>query len=99
LGSAAALVQKMITGLGGLLAGLILAWVGFPEKAVPGEVDQAILTNLAWIYLPTPTLLNILAVGTLLFYSNDRTQHEAYLRALNDADERRFGEVKSDANS
>jgi glycoside/pentoside/hexuronide:cation symporter, GPH family len=99
LGSAAALVQKMITGLGGLLAGLILAWVGFPEKAVPGEVDPAILTNLAWIFLPTTTLLNILAVGTLLFYSNDRTQHEAYLRALNEADRRSFGADKSDTTS
>ena len=83
--SAGSVAQKMVTGLGAYLAGLMLFWVGFPDKAEPGHVDPAILNHLLYIFLPSSLVLNLLAIGTLSLYSNDRERHEANLRILRDA--------------
>lgn len=44
------LMQKSVGALGILFAGLIVAIVQLPDKAVPGTVDPAIVDNLVWIF-------------------------------------------------
>jgi GPH family glycoside/pentoside/hexuronide:cation symporter len=42
-----ALAAKVDQAIGALLAGLVLAWIAFPAKAVPGKVADGVLNNLA----------------------------------------------------
>src|SRR5262249_18998689 len=47
------LIGKCVTGIGTFLAGLVLAWVGFPQHGTPGQVDPSILRHLGMIFVPT----------------------------------------------
>ena len=46
------LVQKCVTGVGTFLSGLILTWVSFPQHAIQGQVDPAILHHLGMVFVP-----------------------------------------------
>ena len=83
------LVPKITTGLGGLVGGLMLEFVRFPvgvEHGAVDVVDPAIMRNLALVSLPAGLVLNLIAVGVLMFYRIDRRTHEANLAALNRTD-------------
>ena len=41
------LAAKVDQAIGALVAGLVLAWIAFPAKAVPGEVPVGVIGNLA----------------------------------------------------
>ena len=70
-----AIFAKIDTALGTWLSGLILAYVAFPKKAIPGHVDPNILTQLAWIESPIAAIPGLLAV---LFYAQYKITHESY---------------------
>jgi len=79
------LVPKITTGLGGLVGGLMLEFVRFPVGAEHGAadvVDPAVMRNLALVSTPAGAVLNLIAVGLLMFYRIDRRTHEANLEAL-----------------
>jgi Na+/melibiose symporter-like transporter len=80
--SADAIIKQTIIGLGTFVAGLMLAFVNFPDNAVPGEIDPAIMRQLAYLYLPIAALLNFASIGVLGLYSSDRQSHEANLAVL-----------------
>ena len=80
--SADAIIKQTIIGFGTFVAGLMLAFVSFPDQAVPGQIDPAIMLKLACLYLPVAATLNFASIGVLAFYSNDRLTHEANLAAL-----------------
>ena len=58
-------LQKCVTGLGIFLSGLILSTIGFPEKAVPGEVARPILTQLSVVFAVAVFVAGLLAAWRL----------------------------------
>ena len=79
------LLPKFTTGIGVLVGNMMLEFVHFPPAA-PGArivaVDPAVMHELALISLPVGAVLNLIAVGVLIFYRIDRSTHEANLEAL-----------------
>ncbi len=79
------LLPKITSGLGILVGNLMLEFVHFPPAAQGGRivaVDPAIMRHLALLSLPVGAVLNLIAVGVLIFYRIDRGSHEANLEAL-----------------
>jgi GPH family glycoside/pentoside/hexuronide:cation symporter len=83
--SADNLLQKIVTGLATILPGLVLAAIHFPAKARPGQVDQAILDQLALIYLPATVIMSLASVFTWKFYRIDAEAHALALASIRDA--------------
>jgi Na+/melibiose symporter-like transporter len=87
--STRAVFAKLDAALGTFLVGVVLDLVGMPEKAVPGQVPQSILNQIALIDGP---LLIIPAVIGAYFYSRygiDRQGHARIKADLADARARR----------
>jgi hypothetical protein len=61
---------------------LLLGVVGFPNNAVPGHVDPAIIRNMALVYLPSVVLLYGLGILIISRFPIDRKDHEENLRKL-----------------
>jgi Na+/melibiose symporter-like transporter len=79
------LLPKVTTGIGVLAGNFMLEFVHFPAPAAGGRlvpVDPAVMRELALISLPVGAILNLIAVGVLVFYRIDRGAHEANLEAL-----------------
>lgn len=76
------LIQKAVSGVGVMVAGVILTAVSFPVGAKPSEVPQEVVNNLAWVYMPTMIILYGLSVGILQAYNITRESHEATVREL-----------------
>jgi glycoside/pentoside/hexuronide:cation symporter, GPH family len=83
--AAAFFVQKCVSGLGIFLAGLVLAWVKFPESAKPGLVAQQVLRNLALTYVPVIVLLLAISIFCITFYQIGRSTHNSNLQRLHAA--------------
>jgi GPH family glycoside/pentoside/hexuronide:cation symporter len=80
------LISKCVTGVGTFLAGLILAWVSFPQHATPGQVDSTILRNLGMVFVPIVTAFSAISIAVLMFYDIDRSKHERNIEQLEGAD-------------
>lgn len=76
------LIQKAVSGVGVMVAGVILTIVKFPVGAKPSEVPQETINNLALVYMPSMMLLYVLAVAILQAYNISRESHEATVREL-----------------
>ena len=79
-------LQKALSGVATIIPGLILVMVGFPDKAVPGQVPQDVLHNLVLMYLPIIAAMSVLSIFCVRFYRIDQARHEAVtaqLRARN----------------
>jgi GPH family glycoside/pentoside/hexuronide:cation symporter len=79
------LISKCVTGVGTFFAGLILAWVSFPQHATPGQVDPAILHNLGMVFVPIVVVFSAIAIAVLMFYDIDRSTHERNIERLGGA--------------
>jgi GPH family glycoside/pentoside/hexuronide:cation symporter len=79
------LIAKCVTGVGTFLSGLVLAWISFPQHAVPGQVDPAVLRNLGLVVLPIITAFSGIAIAVLMFYDIDRSTHQRNLKHLESA--------------
>lgn len=75
-------LDKWGAALGALGAGLLLAAVAFPEKAMPGTVDMTVLNQLVLIAYPAIASCNILAMFLVSRLGIDRATHEANLAEL-----------------
>ncbi len=82
INSADQLFKKIVSGVGVFMSGTILAIVHFPQNARRGEVPEALLHDLAWLYVPAVIVLYAAAAACLYFYRIDEARHEANLRAL-----------------
>jgi Na+/melibiose symporter-like transporter len=80
--AARSLVIKAVSGVGGFVAGALVAFVRLPPGADPATLDPQIPINLALVYFPTVFTLYAVALGCIAFYRIDRTTHEANLRQL-----------------
>ena len=69
------LISKCVTGVGTFLSSLLLAWVSFPQRATPGQVDPAILHHLGMVFVPIVAVFSVLAIAILMFYDIDRSTH------------------------
>ncbi|HEY0302688.1 MAG TPA: MFS transporter, partial [Rhizomicrobium sp.] len=75
-------MAKAVSGLGIFASGLLLRVVDFPQDAVPGHVDPAIIRNLALVYLPAVVILYGLGIAIISRFPIDRAGHEENLRQL-----------------
>ncbi|WP_374575821.1 MFS transporter [Phenylobacterium sp.] len=80
--SAAAFVNKAVSGVGIFTASLILLAVGFPRNADPSTVSAEVVRNLGLVYVPVLGGLYIVAILFLLGYRITRQSHEDSLRKL-----------------
>ncbi len=71
--------KKAVSGLGVLLAGLILWVARFPDQAKPGEVEPSSVTTLVLVYLPVILGLYLASWRALGGYDIDRAKHQANL--------------------
>ena len=79
------LLPKFTTAFGILVGTMMLEFVHFPAAAQGGRivaVDPGIMRELALLQLPIGAVLNLIAIGVLIFYRIDRGTHEANLEAL-----------------
>ncbi len=76
------LISKCVTGVGTFLSGLILAWVSFPQHAIPGQVDPAILRHLGMVFLPIVATFSAIAIAVLTLYDIDRSTHQKNIERL-----------------
>jgi GPH family glycoside/pentoside/hexuronide:cation symporter len=79
------MINKAVSGMGVLFAGLVLSAIDFPEKARPGEVDPQVIHQLGWIYVGSMALLCLLAIVALSFYPITREAHRRMLEQLGQA--------------
>ncbi len=75
-------MQKAVTGLGVFASGLVLSLVQFPQNAMPGHVDPAIVRNLAIVYVVAISGIYLLATLVISFFPITRAVHEENLRRL-----------------
>jgi Na+/melibiose symporter-like transporter len=78
------LIGKSVSGMGALIAGLLLGLVHFPAHADPLTLDPQIPKNLAIVYFPTVLSLYTAALVCLSFYRIDHATHAENLRKLSD---------------
>jgi glycoside/pentoside/hexuronide:cation symporter, GPH family len=81
------LISKCVTGVGTFFSGLILAWVSFPQHAIPGQVDPAILHRLGMVFVPIVTIFSAISIAVLMYYDIDRSRHQKNVARLESADE------------
>lgn len=81
------LISKCVTGVGTFFGSLILAWVSFPQRATPGQVDPAILRHLGIVFVPIVAIFSATAIAVLMFYDIDRFKHERNIERLERAKE------------
>lgn len=77
-----AFMLKATSGIGAFGAGIILAFVEFPENAKVGEVSQQVLVNFAWTEPAVIMALQLCALGLIIAYPITKAMHEANLRTL-----------------
>lgn len=75
-------MQKCVSGLGVLVAGLLLTLVGMPEGATPETLDGAVIDRLVLYFIPLLVGLYVVGASCLWFYRIDRKSHEANIEQL-----------------
>ena len=80
--SADTMLKQIVTGIGSMGTGLILQFVHFPERAIPGHVPAEVLRHLALIYLPITAVTSGLAICMIAFYRIDRASHLSRLASI-----------------
>ena len=79
--TADSLPNRIVNSLSVVLPGLLLAWVGFPEKARPGPEAMAMMSQVGWVFLPLMVTISCLSIGTWTLYRIDKATHERNLLA------------------
>lgn len=80
--SAAAFVNKAVSGVGIFASSMVLVAVSFPSGAQPGSVDPTVIRNLGLVYLPVLGVLYGAAIIAVSLYKITRESHEDSLRKL-----------------
>jgi glycoside/pentoside/hexuronide:cation symporter, GPH family len=78
-------MQKCAVGIGTFIAGMILTFADFPQEAVAGEVDNAILDRLALYNMVALLVIGIIGISILRYFPISRESHNERLRVLNEA--------------
>jgi Na+/melibiose symporter-like transporter len=79
--ASSSLIGKLNTGLGILVAGLALEFIGFPQGSeILPNADQ--IFSLAMVQGPFVAILMIIPFGIFSYYSIDRQKHKKILDQL-----------------
>ena len=73
LAAANSFVGKTVSGVGILIAGVLIDLVHFPAHATPQNLDPQIIRNLVLINTPLQFVLSAITITVLAFYKIDRT--------------------------
>ena len=73
---------SQILTVGIFLAGLVTSIAGLPEGAKPSEVDDNILVNVVFLFLPIYILFYLISVYFFSLYKINRDKHESNLEAI-----------------
>lgn len=76
------LLQKVVSGFGLFASGGVLWFVGFPDNAVPGHVDPAIVNHFVLVYVPLVIVLFVIGMIIMWFFPITRESHQETLRTL-----------------
>ncbi len=74
--------QKSLVGVGVMVSTVLLAFIGFPEKAVVGELPDELVRNLGLAYGFALLFIYTFAIMFLLRYKIDEDRHQRNLDAL-----------------
>ena len=80
--SASSFMQQCSNALGIFVAGQVLAWSAFPEKADPATVPESVVDSLLIHYIPMSISLWSIGALFLLFYPITRERHERNVEVL-----------------
>lgn len=83
--SALSFSSKAITGIGIVIAGIILEVVHFPVGAAFGEVEQRTMTEFGAFAVSTMVIFYLLATYAMSFYGITRASHLQTLAAIESA--------------
>ena len=75
-------VAKCASGLGVFGSTAILGLAHFPPHAIVGNIDPAIITHLAEIYVGTVVCLYLGSIACVSFYQITRERHRVHLEVL-----------------
>ncbi len=75
-------MQKCVSGLGLLLSGAILSWVGFPTGATPGHVPHEVLQHLVLTFCGLTVVLGLIAAFLLSLFPLNESDHKKRLQEL-----------------
>ena len=76
-------MQKCAIGIGTFIAGMILTFADFPQKAVAGKVSNEILDRLALGNMLALLVIGIIGILILRHFPISRESHNERLRVLN----------------
>lgn len=79
-------MQKCVTGIGTFAAGSLISAVGFPQNAVPGQVDPAVIERLMLTFTICTIFFVACAVTMFLRFPLGEIDHEERLRLLADGE-------------
>jgi len=79
-------IQKVTTGVGVMVATLVLTLAQFPAGAAPDQITDDVLQRLGLWFLPVIFILRVATIAVLFTYTLDRKGHEDNLRKLAAAD-------------
>ncbi len=80
--AASTFIRKMVSGIGVMMATMVLTLAAFPAGADPSQVAPEIVWRLGFYYVPTILTLWILMMAVISTYQLDRAGHEDNLRRL-----------------
>jgi Na+/melibiose symporter-like transporter len=83
--AAGSFMNKIVTGAGILVGGVLIDLVHFPAHATPQSIDPQIIRNLVSINIPVQVILIGIAMVLLGMYKIDRAKHEDNLKKIADA--------------
>ena len=75
-------MQKCATGLGIGIAGLIISWAGLSDKALPGQVSDAVIDRLTIAYCLVISAIAFIATYIFSRFPISRADHEERVRHL-----------------
>lgn len=82
--SASTFVRKMVTGLGVMMATLVLTLAEFPAGADPSQVSPDAIWRLGAYYVPTILVLWMAMMAAVASYTLTREEHEENVRRLSE---------------
>jgi glycoside/pentoside/hexuronide:cation symporter, GPH family len=75
-------MQKCVTGIGTFAAGSLITMIGFPQDAVPGQVDAAIIDRLMLVFTILTALFVSASVWIFLRFPLGEEDHAGRVAAL-----------------
>lgn len=90
------LFGKIDAAIGTFAAGLALDFIAFPERALPGSVDPAIVHNLAMVESPIAAVPALIAV---IFYAQLKITTASYAKTRADLEAKQKAEAEATAST